>query len=136
MVPRGQTATHEDRLGFYKDVINQCNEFHEMTGKIGDVILMHPLMVHSASHNSLRIPRIITNPPVSLKEPFNFDREDPKDYSLVELKTLKALGKDRLSGWKIQAPRELIIPAAWKAKDEMKQLELQRLERLKAVKAS
>jgi hypothetical protein len=40
-------------------------------------------MLHSASKNLLRIPRVITNPPVSLKEPFCFDREDPKDYSLV-----------------------------------------------------
>jgi hypothetical protein len=44
-----------------------------MTGNVGDVVLMHPLMVHSASRNSLRIPRIIANPPVALKETFEFD---------------------------------------------------------------
>lgn len=28
--------------------------FFEMTGKKGDVILMHPLMLHSASKNAIR----------------------------------------------------------------------------------
>jgi ectoine hydroxylase-related dioxygenase (phytanoyl-CoA dioxygenase family) len=50
----------------------------QMTGKCGDVVLMHPLMMHSASRNSLHIPRVITNPFVCLKEPFNFNREDPR----------------------------------------------------------
>jgi len=40
------------------------DSFVELTGDIGDVVLMHPLMLHSASRNNLRIPRIITNPPV------------------------------------------------------------------------
>jgi hypothetical protein len=133
MVPRGQEAKHEG-LGFYSSIIMQCKEFHEMTGNVGDVILMHPLMVHSASRNSLRIPRIITNPPVALKEPFNFDSERREDYSLVELKTLQALGKDRLEGWKITAPRERIVPDAWKVKDEMKRLELERLAKVEEVK--
>lgn len=53
-------------------------------------------MLHSASRNHTRAPRIITNPPVSLKEPFNFNRESPEDYSIVEKKTLKELGVDKL----------------------------------------
>jgi hypothetical protein len=81
------------------------SSFVEATGKVGDVYLMHPFTLHSASENLLRIPRIITNPPVCLKEPFNFDREDGK-YSLVEKKTLKELGKpEGLKGWKIQGER-------------------------------
>jgi hypothetical protein len=54
---------------------------------------MHPFMLHSKSHNSIRIPRMITNPPVSLLEPFVYSRPDPSEYSLVELKTLKELGR-------------------------------------------
>ena len=53
-------------------------------------------MLHSAAKNFLRIPRVITNPPVGMREPFNFNRENPDDYSLVEKKTLAALGVDRL----------------------------------------
>ncbi|KAL4801202.1 hypothetical protein BDV18DRAFT_155176 [Aspergillus unguis] len=127
MVPRGQKPKHEGVTGFYSALIKQCTEFHEMTGNIGDVVLMHPLMCHSASRNSLRIPRIITNPPVSLKEPFNFNRDDPGDYSLVERKTLLALGKERLEGWSITGERERIIPARMKAFYKMKKEEEERL---------
>lgn len=81
-----------------------------MTGKVGDVILLHPFMCHSISVNSLRHPRVITNPPVALKQPFEFDRNDPSKYSMVEKKTLEMLGKDRLSGWKIKGKREFVIP--------------------------
>lgn len=130
MVPRGEEPKHND-LGWYCELVNQCDDFREMTGKIGDVILMHPLMAHSASRNSLRVPRIITNPPVALKEHFNFDREDPNEYSLVELKTLRSLGKDRLEGWKATGPREAVIPERVRNQERMKQLELERLERLK-----
>lgn len=127
MVPRGEHSKH-DKLGWYCDIVKQCSDFHEMTGKIGDVILMHPLMAHSASRNSLRIPRIITNPPVSLNEPFNFDRENPEEYSLVELKTLQALGKERLQGWKATGPRETIVPERMRNVKEMKKLEMERVK--------
>lgn len=135
MVPRGAKAQHEG-LEFYLSMIRGCEEFHEMTGNVGDVILMHPLMCHSASKNSLRIPRIITNPPVGLKEPFNFDRDDPSQYSLVERKTLLALGKDRLPGWKITTERERIVPARMKAAREMKEQELQRLRKARGLDGS
>lgn len=107
-----------------------------MTGNVGDVILLHPLMVHSASVNSLRIPRIITNPPVSMKQPFNFDREDPSQYSIVERKTLHDLGKDRLQGWKIQGGREFVTPDRLKGQEEMKEQELERLQSFSGRKTS
>jgi hypothetical protein len=134
MIPRGQQSK-QGGLSFYSEVVQQCHEFHEMTGNVGDVILMHPLMVHSASRNILRTPRIITNPPVSLKEPFNFDREKTEDCSLVELKTLRALGKERLRGWKIVGKREAVVPDAWRVKEEMKRLEIERLKKMKEVDA-
>ncbi|KAF6766228.1 hypothetical protein DFP72DRAFT_865959 [Ephemerocybe angulata] len=81
------TSTVEPRCddpGFWSHPpeIKKCQRFVELTGEVGD--------------NYLRIPRVITNPPVSLKEPFNFNREDPELYSLVERKTLLALGVERL----------------------------------------
>jgi hypothetical protein len=117
-----------DKLDFYDSIVQGCHEFHEMTGNVGDVILLHPLMVHSASINSLRIPRIITNPPVSLKEPFNLDRSDPSQYSVVERKTLHDLGKDRLKGWKIKGGREFVKPDRLETQEEMKEQELARLK--------
>jgi len=114
--------------------VKKCNKFFEITGEVGDVILMHPLMLHSASKNHLRIPRIITNPPVSLKEPFNFARENPEEFSLVEKKTLKALGVDRLE-YKITTERKRITPKSRAMKDKMKQDEERRLAELAAKKA-
>ena len=111
MLPRGQEPDGDPTdTPFYSDIIEKCSEFHEMTGDVGDVILMHPLMCHSVSVNSLRHPRVITNPPVSLKRPFNFDRDDPTQYSIVEKMTLQLLGKDRLRGWRIRGKREFVKP--------------------------
>ena len=133
MVPRGgklRKFQHRRKYkhGFYETTIGKCNEFHEMTGDVGDVILLHPLMVHSQSVNSLRDPRIITNPPVSLNEPFNFNREDPNQFSIVEKKTLRDLGKDRLRGWKIKDGRAFVVPERIKEQERMKQQEEERLK--------
>jgi len=94
------------------------------------VVLMHPLMVHSASHNGKRMARIITNPPVSLRVPFNFDRENPDDYSLVERKTLKELGKERLQGWRIKGEREGVVPERLKIQNKWLEEEKARLAQL------
>lgn len=97
-----------------------------MTGEIGDVVLLHPLMMHSASKNYLRIPRVITNPPVSLKEPFNFARESTNEYSLVERKTLKALGVERLE-FKPTTERRRIVPKRVLDQNKMLEEEKRRL---------
>jgi hypothetical protein len=83
-------------------------------------------MLHCATTNPRRALRIITNPPIFLKEPFVFDRPD-KSYSLVEQKTLRALGKDELPGWKITAPREGRVPARLKQQAKWKEEEIRRL---------
>jgi hypothetical protein len=91
--------------------LTRAESFHEASGQAGDVYLLHPFMLHSASRNLLREVRIITNPPVSLKEPFNYNRPDGK-YSLVEQKTLKDLGRpEGLPEWKITKEREMLTPA-------------------------
>lgn len=104
--------------------------FVEATGSVGDVYLLHPLMLHSASNNQLRKVRVITNPPVSINEPFCFDREDG-EYSVVERKTMKVLGKERLEGWKIVGERQRIVPARVRIQQEMKRKEEERLRQLK-----
>jgi hypothetical protein len=77
-------------------LISQCREFVELTGEAGDFVILHPYILHASSQNVLGVPRIISNPPIVLKEPMNFNRPDPADYSLLERATLKALGVDRL----------------------------------------
>ncbi|KAI7550203.1 hypothetical protein KC331_g3327 [Hortaea werneckii] len=135
MTPRAQNPTfaHEDTLQWFCDVAKSMPDdaFVEATGKVGDVYLLHPLMLHSASHNKLRNVRIITNPPVSLKEPFVFDREDASQHSLVERKTLAALGEEKLTGWKIAGNRDRIVPDRIRRQQQMRE---QELERLKAEK--
>lgn len=130
MIPR----THEDfRLetnrGWFSELAQSCSDFVEVTGECGDVFLLHPLMLHSATPNPLRRIRIITNPPVSLKEPFDLSRPDGQ-YSLVEQTTLRALGKEAtgLGGWAITAPRERIVPERMKVVNRKREEELKRLE--------
>lgn len=104
----------------------QCTRFAEMTGEVGDVILLHPLMLHSASKNHLRAARVIINPPVALKSPFKFNRGDANDFSLVELKTLRALGVKQLDFAPITARRRL-VPRSLGAKNAMLEEEKERL---------
>ncbi|KAB5591271.1 hypothetical protein CTheo_5274 [Ceratobasidium theobromae] len=111
--------------------LQECNIFTEMTGERGDVILLHPLMMHSASKNHTRAVRLITNPPVSLNDPFNFNRSNPQEFSLVERKTLKELGVDRLE-FSPSVPRQKIIP---KRLDVQSKLLAEELERMKAYAA-
>ncbi|KAI0768809.1 hypothetical protein BD413DRAFT_561666 [Trametes elegans] len=109
--------------------IQSCKDFVELTGNAGDVILLHPFMPHSASKNHLRIPRFITNPPVTLKEPLNLNRDAEADYSLVELKILRALGEGRLPQWQITAPRRRFTPRTRASKDATI---IEEVERMKA----
>ena len=124
--PRSQRLTH------YLDLIKTCPDesFHEMTGDVGDVILLHPLMLHSASKNGRRLARIITNPPIHLNEPFDFNRADPSQYSLVELKTIKELGQENLKSWKITSERRPLVPERLKIQAAMKEQEAERLNAL------
>lgn len=133
MTPRAKNPEmkQEDGLKWYNDLAASMPDeaFVEATGVVGDVYLLHPLMMHSASNNQLRQVRVITNPPVSVKEPFVFDRKNG-NYSAVERKTLNALGKEKLEGWKIQAERQQVIPERVRIQEEMKKKEEERLKKL------
>ncbi|KAK5107414.1 hypothetical protein LTR62_001275 [Meristemomyces frigidus] len=127
------TMEPEDHLTWFCELAKSMpkDAFVEAHGKVGDVYLLHPLMLHSASNNRLREVRIITNPPVSLNEPFDFDRADGGEYSVVERKTLKALGKSGLPGWRITEPRMAVVPERLRRQAEMRERELERLRDLK-----
>ncbi|KAI0344230.1 hypothetical protein BDW22DRAFT_1427864 [Trametopsis cervina] len=126
------TGKLEEHPSFWSHLkeIKRCQKFVEVTGEVGDVVLLHPLMLHSASKNNLRIPRVITNPPVGLRAPFNFNRENPEEYSLVEKKTLKALGVDRLD-FKPTTERRQIVPQRVLIQRAMLEAEKKRLAALK-----
>jgi hypothetical protein len=52
------------------------------------------------------VARLITNPPIALREPMRFDRPDP---SPVELAVLRALGVERLD-YRPTGERERVVP--------------------------
>ena len=80
----------------FKEIIADCGEFVEITGEIGDFVILHPFMLHSSSQNVSGKPRWMTNPPVVLKEPMNLNRENVGEFSLLEQATLRALDVDRM----------------------------------------
>ncbi|WP_432522661.1 hypothetical protein [Kineococcus sp. SYSU DK006] len=90
-------------------LVEQCRQFEELTGKQGDVVLMHPFMLHATSQNVLRAQRLITNPPIALREPMDFDRADASQSSPVERAVLRGLGVDRFA-FTPTAPREAVVP--------------------------
>ena len=111
-IPKGDPERRKVWYGMARDPAQtRDHTFTEATGETGDVYILHPFMLHSASKNLRRDIRIITNPPVSLNEPFNYNRSDPSEYSLVEQKTLRDLGRpEGLPEWKITSPRDRIVP--------------------------
>ncbi|KAF8246232.1 hypothetical protein K440DRAFT_662311 [Wilcoxina mikolae CBS 423.85] len=101
---------------FVKKAREECTRFFEITGRKGDVVLLHPFMLHSASRNYLRTPRVITNPRVGLKAPFEYGREGG-ELSLVERKTLMELGVEGLGEWRITGERRGVVPERLRKKE-------------------
>ncbi|KIJ36782.1 hypothetical protein M422DRAFT_232369 [Sphaerobolus stellatus SS14] len=110
------------------DALQHCEKFIECTGKAGDMFICHGFMPHSASKNHRRIPRFITSPRFVLKDPFNYNRENPEDYSLLELKTLKELGVSSLPDWNITGQRARFKSDNNIERDSRLPLELERLK--------
>ncbi len=110
----------------FGSLIHQCHDFVELTGRIGDVVLIHPFLLHASSQNHSGKARFITNPPVSLREPMQFGRADPADFSPVERAVLQGLGVDRLD-FQPTAPRERIVSEGMKRKQKMLEEEQARL---------
>lgn len=113
----------------FSSLIHQCRDFIELTGKIGDVVLIHPFMLHASSQNHSGRARFITNPPVSLREPMQFNRENPADFSPVERAILRGLGVERLD-FQPTAPRERIVSEGMKRKQKMLEEEQARVAAL------
>ncbi|MFT5087335.1 MAG: hypothetical protein ACI906_003454 [Candidatus Latescibacterota bacterium] len=76
-------------------LIEQCRDFREMTAEAGDVIILHPYMLHAPSQNPSGRIRFMNNKVVSLKEPMRFQRSGG-DYTPLEASILQALDVDEL----------------------------------------
>lgn len=114
----------------YAGLIGQCHDFVELTGQAGDVVLLHPYILHATSQNVLGVARIISNPPLALREPMNFNRPDAGDFSLVERAVLRGLGADRLD-FAPAGRRETVVPERVRAQRERELAENARLSALR-----
>jgi hypothetical protein len=101
--PEGIPASGFD----FKAIAAQCTQFEEITGQAGDYVILHPYMLHASSQNVLGLPRFMSNPAIILKEPMNFNRENPEDFSLLERASLHYLGLERLD-FRAQHAREAV----------------------------
>ena len=77
-------------------LIEQCSDFVELTGEAGDVVLVHPYMLHRVSVNPSPRPRFIANMALVLAKPMCFSRPADDAYSLVELAVLRRLNVSSL----------------------------------------
>jgi len=93
----------------FKTLTRQCTNFIELTGNAGDVVLMHPYLLHATSQNVIKHGRLITNPPITLREPMQFNRTDPSQLSPVERAVLGGLRVDRFD-FQRTGHRELVVP--------------------------
>jgi hypothetical protein len=94
-----------------KDVIHACRDFREVTGKAGDVFLLHPFILHTSSFNHRPEVRLMINPSGVLNAPMRFDRRsDGTPYAPVEQAVLNALGRDHFA-FEPTTPRRRITPA-------------------------
>jgi hypothetical protein len=111
-------ADHPEGINPYKfpnrELIKNCRDFREVTGQPGDVILVHPFMLHSSSYNHRPVARLMINPPAMLRAPMRLDRRsDGSAYSLVERGILRALGTDH-HDFRPTRPRERLAPARFR----------------------
>ena len=110
----------------FQTLIRECHEFKEFTGRQGDIVLLHPYMLHTTSQNHSGRPRFLTNPAMHLREPMHFNRDDPEDFSPVERAVLRGLGVERLD-FQPTSPRRKIVPERERIQQKMREEEAARL---------
>lgn len=71
-------------------IVETCARFHEVTGETGDVVLVHPLMMHSGSPNPSTRIRWLGNPMIYLHEPLR-PRRPEAELSPVERAIRRAI---------------------------------------------
>ena len=98
-------------------LVEQCSNFQELTGEIGDMAILHPFMLHRPCVNPSPRPRFIANAALVLREPMQFNRPPGDAYSLVELAVLRALRTNALS-FEIAGRREAVKPAPFRDEEE------------------
>ena len=80
-----------------------CKDFRELTASAGDIVILHPFMLHARSNNPSGRIRYMNNKCISLWEPFNFSRPD-NNYNIIEEKIRCVVG-DKIENFQITSPR-------------------------------
>ena len=124
--PEGLRPGRDSPISTGSHLISECKDFRELTGEAGDVVILHPFILHASSQNPSGRPRFITNPTTILSEPMNFNRENPDEFSLVERSILNALGVERFD-FQPTHPREDIVPERVRRQQQMLEAEKSRL---------
>lgn len=75
-------AAHPEGMDFCRlqtapSITRECERFFELTGEAGDIFLVHPLMLHSASPNPSPRVRWLGNPMIYVGGVLDHRREDP-----------------------------------------------------------
>ena len=89
--PEGLSHNHK-----WSRLIDHCKDFREVIADAGDVIILHPYMLHAASQNPSGRIRFMSNKVVSLKEPVVLNRPDGA-YTVLEASILHTLGVESLN---------------------------------------
>jgi hypothetical protein len=76
---------------FYEVLSEPLGNFHEVTGRAGDVALCHPFLFHTRGMKHVGAPRIISNTEASLHAPMDLNRADPDAHSVLERSIRQAL---------------------------------------------
>ncbi len=61
----------------------------ESSGDAGDILLAHPLLLHSSSHNRGRRPRVMANPRIDCFAPKRFEGDDLSPVEVVLARALR-----------------------------------------------
>ncbi len=88
-------AAHPEGVDFCSGrgagVVQRCERFVEVTGQVGDLLLMHPLMMHSSAPNPSGHIRWMGNPMVYMVNALD-PRREASEMSPVELAIRRACG--------------------------------------------
>ena len=96
-LPEGLHPDSVQGAGFLiPGLIEQCSDFVELTGEAGDMVLLHPYMMHRVSANPSPRPRFIANAALGSGRTDALRPPGMARYSLVELAVLRALGRNQL----------------------------------------
>lgn len=101
-------------------------KYAEVVARKGDLYVTHGMLPHSHSPNHLNYARVITNPHVNLRDPFNLNRPDG-DYTLCEQVILRGLGRESIPEYIPTRERLAFYPRTAWFKRERVTAELQRM---------